>query len=110
MKGNEEQATPPNCYKCKYRRDLAGDAHSRCVHPSLGQMNATDQLEAMFASVGRAAPVISEKARELNVKGHPIGARRGWFNWPHNFDPTWLQSCDGFESKSAGEASKGVGA
>lgn len=89
----------PNCYHCKHRRDIPGDAHSRCVHPSIGETNSMDAVSAIFASVGRAEPVISEKARELNVKGNALGIRRGWFNWPFNFDPTWLQSCDGFDPK-----------
>ena len=62
----------PNCYKCKYRRDLSGDAHSKCV-----------------------ARLIFKK--EISVKGNLIGIRRGWFNYPFNFDPTWLEECDGFE-------------
>jgi hypothetical protein len=23
----------------------------------------------------------------------------GWFMWSLNFDPTWLQTCDGFSDK-----------
>lgn len=57
----------PNCYKCKHRRDLSGDAHSKCANP------------------------------RANVRGNPHGVRGGWFFWPLNFDPTWLESCDGFE-------------
>lgn len=60
-----------------------------------------DSVMAIFASVGRVAPVVDvEAARKLNVRGNAHGILRGWFNWPYNFDPTWLQSCDGFEPKS----------
>jgi hypothetical protein len=38
-------------------------------------------------------------ARTLNIKGNAHGVRRGWFMWPANFDPTWLESCNGFEEK-----------
>ena len=35
--------------------------------------------------------------KSLNVTGSPHGVRHGWFNWPWNFDPIWLEQCDGFE-------------
>jgi hypothetical protein len=38
-------------------------------------------------------------AKKLNIVGHPTGIKRGWFMWPANFDPTWLQNCNGFEKK-----------
>ena len=58
----------PNCYKCKYRGDLVWDAHSKCT------------------------------TNNAKVKGNKNGIQNGWFNHPNNFDPTWLVSCDGFES------------
>jgi hypothetical protein len=57
----------PDCYKCKYRGDLAGDAHSCCNN------------------------------NKAKVKGDSYGIRSGWFFHPFNFDPTWLEECDGFE-------------
>ena len=35
---------------------------------------------------------------KLEIVGDPIGIRGGWFMWPANFDPTWLQNCNGFDS------------
>ena len=54
------------CYTCVHRREIAGDAHSRCNN------------------------------METKVVGNPIGINNGWFRWPFNFDPVWLQSCEGF--------------
>lgn len=68
-----------NCYKCDYRGMVPGDAHSCCNHPEVKQGDA---------------------AKKLNIKGHPQGIRSGWFNWPYNFDPTWLVNCDGFKETS----------
>lgn len=65
MKDNLSEA--PNCYKCEYRCDIAGDCHSQCLN-----MNA-------------------------HVKGSEHGRRNGWFIWPWNYDPIWLESCDGFK-------------
>lgn len=96
----------PNCYDCKFRREVPGSAHSSCAHPALG--GASDDpmgnIMATFASVGRVNPVISQSAEKLNVRGNAAGIRRGWFNWPWNFDPVWLERCDGFEPKPTSAA------
>ena len=59
----------PDCYECEHRHDLIGDAHSSC-----------DALSA-------------------NVIGNRHGIEHGWFFWPFNFDPTWLEMCDSFKQK-----------
>lgn len=59
--------TKPQCYSCRYRRDIPGDQHSLCMNTS-----------AM-------------------VEGNAHGIRMGWFIWPVNFDPVWLISCDGHD-------------
>lgn len=60
----------PNCYDCINRRSVPGDAHSRCANL---------------------------KAR---VVGNKHGMANGWFFWPINFDPVWLEECDGFVSSN----------
>ena len=90
------------CYKCKHRCTIPGDAHTRCGHPEAGEKGENPLLEmmAIFASVGRCAPVIDTKAiAKLNIQLDDYGISRGWGNWPFNFDPTWLKNCDGFEEK-----------
>lgn len=59
----------PNCYDCVFRQTIPGDAHSSCTN-----------LQA-------------------KVKGDDYGKRSGWFFGPINFDPVWLEECDGFEKK-----------
>ena len=59
----------PNCYKCAYRRTIPGDCHSRCANIS------------------------------AIVAGNHYGIANNWFNWPENFDPTWLLECNGFVPK-----------
>lgn len=58
--------TKPNCYECVHRLNVPGSAHSRCNNVS------------------------------ATVKGDEYGIGKGWFLWPLNFDPVWLESCDGF--------------
>lgn len=89
----------PDCYKCKHRRSLPGDAHSSCAHPGISADADTplNRVMAIFASVGQASiPVINE-TKEIKVVGHPTGIMKGWFVWPWNFDPIWLVSCTGYE-------------
>jgi len=58
-----------DCYKCEYRRELDGSAHSKCIMQS--------------------AKVIKDQQ----------GVNGGWCNFPHNFDPVWIDGCDSFKSK-----------
>lgn len=71
----ETMEAKPDCYACIHRRNVPGDCHSRCVNLA------------------------------ANVKGNAHGIKNGWFFWPFNFDPTWLQSCDGFTEKAPAQAS-----
>ena len=66
--------TSPDCYQCKFRGSLPGDAHSRCTNP------------------------------DATVVGDSHGIANGWFFWPFSFDPCWLRGCDGFKDKTAGVA------
>ena len=58
-----------NCYECKHRRTLPGNCHSGCANT------------------------------DAKVVGNLHGVRNGWFWWPINFDPVWLEKCTGFEKK-----------
>lgn len=64
--GEPAPMAKPNCYECKHRSPIPGDAHSGCSN------------------------------RNATVRGHDHGITHGWFYWPLNFDPVWLVSCDGF--------------
>ena len=77
-----------NCYKCIYRGTVPGDCHSCCRYPG----NRTGILD-YFAAENR------DNAKKLNIRGNPHGIKMGWFMWPVNFDPTWLENCDGFKPK-----------
>lgn len=86
--------TQPDCYKCKHRRDLAGDAHSQCDHPEVGSSpNMIDNIIMIMDGRGGRA------AQKLCITAEPHGVRSGWFMWPGNFDPIWLRSCNGFTPK-----------
>ena len=61
------------CYECKHRGSIPSNARSCCRHPD---------------------------PSSLTVRGSGYGAAQGWFNWPLDFDPTWLEECDGLEAKN----------
>lgn len=91
----------PDCYKCKWRGTVPGDAHSCCKHPSLKEItdNSDFKLLSILSSVKRIPSIGPVSNSKLNIKGDPYGISQGWFNFPFNFDPRWLENCDGFEIK-----------
>lgn len=76
------------CYKCKYRGSVPGDAHSCCRYPG----NKTEMFD-FFNQKNMG------NAEKLHIKADPYGVKSGWFLWPVNFDPVWLRNCDGFAPK-----------
>ena len=89
--------TKPDCYECIHRGEVPGSAHSCCNHPATEAVRSSS-LAQLFALMVGAPPMPVDG---LNVVGHKHGIRMGWFAWPLNFDPTWLESCDGFEARAA---------
>ena len=67
---SEELNMRNECYSCKFKREIPGDEHIKCIKP-----------------VGK-------------MKANPHGIKSGWFNYPYNFDPVWKeQLCENFEEE-----------
>ena len=63
------------CFICKNKRNIGEDCHILCAKP------------------------------DRNLKANPIGIQGGWFNYPRNFDPSWIISdCKNFEKKERNNA------
>jgi hypothetical protein len=59
-----------DCYNCKHKRNVAGNAHIECVKP------------------------------DKNMRGNARGVARGWFYYPSLLDPVWaITECSNFERK-----------
>lgn len=93
--GSQPITLKPNCYECKHRRSLVWDAHSECIHP---RIELADRFLSPLALMNGGR---SGSMKRLNISGDEHGVKSGWFNWPLNFDPTWLKTCEGFEQKEA---------
>lgn len=104
--------TENKCYDCVHRGEVPGSAHSSCQHPAthgtrqspfmqlagiVGKRGG-DQLAAMASSFDEGP---GRAALQLKIRGNDYGIRNGWFVWPVNFDPTWLESCEGFTLKES---------
>lgn len=100
MKMAEKRAARSNCYECRHRRSILGDTHSSCSHPTVASIAQTDagQLLQMLGKRAGGPAIATTHADALGVKGSAHGIAHGWFQWPFNFDPIWLESCDGFEA------------
>lgn len=90
----------PNCYKCKYREGLVGSAHSKCMHHDVGLITEDPACKIVGILASARGMSIPLPPNKLNIKGNPHGIKKGWFNWPLNFDPVWLDACDGFAKKA----------
>jgi len=88
-----------NCYKCKFREDAIGSAHSVCkgLRAKAKDPNHPDvvKLEVACAFGGVQVMVFGADAVKIN----PHGKRNGWANWPLDFDPTWITECGLYERK-----------
>jgi hypothetical protein len=97
----------PKCYDCEYRKDVTGSAHSQCNHPAFQGTNAALGLLATLRASRRGGPIEAPN-KEITVKGNQHGIRNGWFMHPLNFDPVWLEECNGFKAKDQSNAVSGA--
>jgi hypothetical protein len=93
-----------NCHECRYREVAnAGTVHSKCVHPSIGDLASDSLLKlfSIFASVDRVpsimfSPKVLDSMEKLGITVDVTGFRNNWVNWPFDFDPVWILTCEGF--------------
>jgi hypothetical protein len=111
MKSNQPFSVDnPNCYDCVHKGSVPGSAHSSCQHQATARTMTSPFMElagivgkrggdtlAAMASAFHEGP--ESAMAELRIQAVPQGVRNGWFVWPVNFDPTWLEHCDGFTPK-----------
>ena len=85
------------CLTCKYRGKLYNSVHSSCKHPIVTKIMG-DHEALMWLMVGiveNCRTIVSNPG--LNVEFAHQGIEGGWASWPFNFDPRWLENCNGYE-------------
>ena len=92
-KSGSQSSTKPNCYECKHRRGGTFSHHSSCEHPIFDLVPGGGFLQLAYMQKGVRSPY----EKKLNVSYSKHGFNNGWFFWPINFDPVWLETCEGFE-------------
>lgn len=90
-----KRSEKPNCYECRFRSDLPYSPHSECKHPVLEGKGRILAIACILRG-GQFPP--------FNLTGSAHGMRNNWFNWPLDYDPIWLETCDAFEQKSPTES------
>jgi len=85
----------PNCYNCHHRQPIPGDTHSCCEHPDV-KSDLLSELAAILR-IGESEIYNPVSAAKLGIAALKQGIEGGWFNWPVNFDPTWLTDCNGYD-------------
>lgn len=88
--GSQSVSQAPNCYQCVNRQPLAGSCHSSC-----GALGDRGILFTPIFFAGKS----EFRAGEIHIKASTHGVRSGWFFWPLNFDPVWLQECSLYKPK-----------
>jgi len=81
------------CMKCRFREQLQHTHHSACSFP--GSLKLEAAILFMSGNIGGA------------VVANQHGVDNGWFNWPMNFDPVWLEKCSFYEEKENAEHTSG---
>lgn len=77
-----------NCNKCKFHESIPGDAHVSCtILPEQARYYAM-VLVTLTAKVDTLSGV--------NLEFEPHGVAMNWCNWPINYDPIWVKSCNQF--------------
>ena len=85
---------------CKYEGNLAGQSHIKCEH-SLVKDNMGPLMTDLLSTLGGRGNISTLPDIQISMRiiGNVTGIKNGWFNWPFNFDPVWLDKCDSFEEK-----------
>lgn len=80
------------CHKCKHSRKIPGDTHLKCGHPFIDEDGGS-----LFSIVSSLMGKDDNAMDKLNISLNSTGVKNGWAYWPVNFDPIWIDNCDGFE-------------
>lgn len=95
-----------NCNNCKYKANIAGDSHISCKSHIFNDKNIEINLVLMALSDPEGFVIFCEKNFGFSVNIH--GLVNGWFMFPINFDPSWMEGHCDFNSYYIEKFSSGI--
>lgn len=90
-----------HCGNCKYKNNIPGDSHISCRYPLLAREDAIKISMMAFTNPSSYNQILKEN---FGFTGSLHGIQSGWFMFPDNFDPTWIEGSCQKHSDIIGEA------
>lgn len=90
-----------NCGNCKYSQNIAGNTHISCRYPLLSYSESTK-----ISMLSMINPVMFNDvlSKTFGFTGNMHGIQSGWFMFPENFDPSWIEGSCNYHSEIVGES------
>ena len=92
----------PDCYQCEYHKPLGHKGRIGCFQPKVRGLRRMSSEDTMWGILGtlEGLPIAASNLSFLfGITINLEGMLKGEFRWPFNYDPTWLEACDGFKQK-----------
>lgn len=77
----------PNCYNCKFKKNIPGNCHISCGLPVFNKMKEDPMIGLLSLS---SAPISTGLEKYLGLTANQHGVKNGWCFFPFNYDPVWL--------------------
>lgn len=84
-----------NCYTCQYKGSVIGSAHSSCNFKITDPSYPFLALMVLKQNEGK---IVDHEGRII-LEVHSHGLKKGWGDWPINFDPVWINICKIYKPK-----------
>lgn len=82
-----------NCYSCKFKRNIPGNNHISCAKAK--NENSASLMLVSILDRHKFQQILNQ-VYNFSVPDYAITS--GWFQFPMNFDPSWIQGkCSQFE-------------
>ena len=90
-----------NCYNCDYRGKSMSSSHLSCKYPLF---NEEQRIKISILSTGSSENFNQFLENNFGFKANIQGIINGWFSFPLDFDPTWINGDCNKHSSIVGEA------
>lgn len=77
-----------NCLNCDFKGTVAGSCHISCNYPKFDDKNKLNISILLLGNFPEANSFLKSNFG-FSIDQHPV--LNGWFNFPFDFDPSWIQ-------------------